>query len=49
MELWYPGRCMRGRVSDWLGHNTWRGEEEDQCVYPRESRQGSGKACKLVQ
>jgi len=22
-------------------------EEEDQCVYPRETRQGSEKACKL--
>jgi len=38
---------MRGRESDWLGHITWRGEEEDQGVYPRESRQGSKKACKL--
>jgi len=38
---------MRDRESDWLGHITWRGEEEDQGVYPREYRQGSEKACKL--
>jgi len=37
---------MRGRENDWLGHITWRGEEEDQSVYPR---QGSEKACKLGQ
>jgi len=40
---------MRGRESDWLGHINWRGEEEDQGVYPRESRQGSEKAWKLGQ
>jgi len=40
---------MRGRESDWLGHITWRGEEEDQGVYPRVSRQESEKACKLGQ
>jgi len=27
---------MRGKESDWLDHITWRGEEEDQGVYPRE-------------
>jgi len=27
---------MKVRESDWLGHITWRGEEEDQGVYPRE-------------
>jgi len=40
---------VSGRESDWLGHITWKGEEEDQDVYPRESRQGSEKACKLGQ
>jgi len=38
---------MRSRESDWLGHITWRGEEEDQGVYPGESRHGNEKACKL--
>jgi len=37
---------MRGRESGWLSHITWRGEEEDQGVYPRDSRQGSEKTCK---
>jgi len=27
---------MIGRESDWLGHTTWKGEKEDQGVYPRE-------------
>jgi len=27
---------VRGKESDWLGHITWRGEEEGQGVYPRE-------------
>jgi len=40
---------MRGRESDWLDHITWRGKEEDQGVYPRESRQGNENTCKLGQ
>jgi len=48
MELWFPW-SMKGRNSNWSSHITWRDEEEDQGVYPRESRQGSEKTCKLGQ
>jgi len=27
---------MRAKDSDWLDHITWRGEEEEQGVYPKE-------------
>jgi len=38
---------MKSRQSDWLGHITWKGEKEDQGVYPKEYSQRSEKACKL--
>jgi len=36
LELWIPCSCMKSRESDWFDHIPWRGEEEDQGVYPRE-------------
>jgi len=36
LELWIPLCCIESRESDWFGHITWRGDEEDQGVYPRE-------------